>query len=72
MLESGTDLQIPYRREVLAAAREVTDGFVLLLVDILDVRLDIPPLLEQLPTYSACKRLLFRVAPFVCLSGIVR
>lgn len=72
MLESGTHLQVPYRREVLAAAREVTDGFVLLLVDILDVRLDISPLLEQFPTYSACERLLVRVAAFVCLSGIVR
>ena len=46
MLESGTNLEVAYRREVLATAREVTDGFVLLLVDILDVRLDISPLLE--------------------------
>lgn len=46
LLESGTDLQVPDSREVLAAAREVTDGFVLLLVNILDVRLDISPLLE--------------------------
>lgn len=44
--ESGTDLQVPDSREVLPAAREVADGFVLLLVNILDVRLDISPLLE--------------------------
>lgn len=70
--ESGTNLQVPYCREVLAATREVTDGFVLLLVDVFDVRLDISPLLEQLATHSALKWLLVRVATFVCLPGTVR
>lgn len=60
-------LQVPYCCEVLAATREVTDGFVLLLVDVFDVRLDISPLLEQLAAYSALKWLLVRVATFVCL-----
>lgn len=72
MLESDTYLQVSNRREVLAATREVTDGFVLLLVDILDVRLDISPLLEQLSAHSACKWLLVRVTALVCLPGNVR
>lgn len=72
LLESDTNLQVAYRREGLAATREVTDGSVLLLVNIFDVRLDVSPLLEQLPTYSARKWLLVRVAALVCLSGTVR
>lgn len=72
LLELGTNLEVSNSCKSLAATRKVTDRSVLVLVDVFDVRLDVSPLLEQLPTHSALERLLVRVAAFVCLSGTVR